>query len=85
MRKKFCMKRTNKQNQRSYFGGLGNTETSKPKKESAVRKSTKNNYMNPTQEMHLEQIVKKSNEKQRKKGLEIMVRIVLKINLMKEI
>ena len=43
MRKKFCMKRTNKQNQRSYFGGLGNTEISKPKKESAVRKSTKNN------------------------------------------
>lgn len=48
MRKKFCMKRTNKQNQRSYYGGLGSTEISKPKKESAVRKSTKNNYMNPT-------------------------------------
>merc|ERR1711871_503889 len=48
MRKKFCMKRTNKQNQRSYYGGLGNTDITKPKKESAVRKSTKNNYMNPT-------------------------------------
>jgi hypothetical protein len=48
MRKKFCMKRTNKQNQRSYYGGLGSGEISKPKKESAVRKSTKNNYMNPT-------------------------------------
>ena len=35
------MKRTNKQNQRSYYGGLGNSEYSKPKKESAVRKSTK--------------------------------------------
>jgi hypothetical protein len=48
MRKKFCMKRTNKQNQKSYYGILGNSEVSKPKKESAYRTSTKNNYMNPS-------------------------------------
>ena len=45
------MKRTNKQNQRSYYGVLGSGEISKPTKESAVRKSTKNNYMNPTPRM----------------------------------
>ena len=48
LRNKFCMKRTNKQNQRSYYGGLGMSETRKPKNAAACKKSTKNNYMNPS-------------------------------------
>ena len=48
LRKKFCMKRTNKQNQRSYYGVLGSNENSKPKNVPGFKKSTKNNYMNPS-------------------------------------
>lgn len=48
MRKRFCMKRTNKQNQKSYYGVLGSTETSKPKNVPGFKRSTKNNYMNPS-------------------------------------
>ena len=48
LREKFLMKRTNKQNQKSYFGILGQSEVLKPRKEGAYKRSTKNNYMNPT-------------------------------------
>jgi hypothetical protein len=48
LREKFYMKPTEKQKQRSYYGVLGNTEIRKPRKEGAYRRSTKNNYMNPT-------------------------------------
>ena len=48
LRQKFYMKPTNKQNQKSYYGVLGNSDISKPRKEGAYRKSTKNNYMAPT-------------------------------------
>jgi hypothetical protein len=48
LREKFYMKPTQKQNQRSYYGTIGQAQLSKPKKEGAYRRSTKNNYMNPT-------------------------------------
>ena len=48
LREKYYMKPTQKQHQKQYFGGLGNTQISKPRKEGAYKKSTKNNYMNPT-------------------------------------
>jgi hypothetical protein len=48
LREKFYMKPTQKQQQRSYYGGLGQSQLAKPRKEGAYRKSTKNNYMNPT-------------------------------------
>ena len=48
LREKFYMKPTQKQYQKEYFGGLGQAQLSKPRKEGAYRKSTKNNYMNPT-------------------------------------
>jgi len=48
LREKYYMKPTQKQNQKSYFGVLGQAENLKPRKEGAYRKSTKNNYMNPT-------------------------------------
>ena len=47
VRENFYMKTTNKQNKRSYFGGLGNSQILKPTKEGAYRKSTKNNYLSP--------------------------------------
>jgi hypothetical protein len=47
LREKYYMKPTQKQYQKSYFGGLGQSENNKPRKEGAYRKSTKNNYMNP--------------------------------------
>jgi len=47
LREKYYMKPTQKQNQKPYFGGLGQSEKNKPRKEGAYRKSTKNNYMNP--------------------------------------
>ena len=47
LREKYYMKPTQKQSQKEYFGGLGNTQITKPRKEGAYRKSTKNNYMNP--------------------------------------
>ena len=48
LREKYYMKPTQKQNQKSYFGTLGQGQLAKPRKEGAYRKSTKNNYMNPT-------------------------------------
>ena len=48
LREKFYMKPTEKQNQREYFGVSGQAQLSKPRKEGAYRRSTKNNYMNPT-------------------------------------
>jgi len=48
LREKYYMKPTQKQFQKPYFGGLGQSEQRKPRKEGAYRKSTKNNYMNPT-------------------------------------
>lgn len=48
LREKYYMKPTQKQYQRSYYGTLGQAQTSKPRKEGAYRRSTKNNYMNPT-------------------------------------
>ena len=48
LREKFYMKPTQKQYQKEYFGGLGQAQLSKPRKEGAYRRSTKNNYMNPT-------------------------------------
>jgi hypothetical protein len=48
LREKYYMKPTQKQQQRSYYGGLGQSQLAKPRKEGAYRKSTKNNYMNPT-------------------------------------
>jgi hypothetical protein len=48
LREKYYMKPTQKENQRSYYGGIGQSEISKPRKEGAYRKSTKNNYMAPT-------------------------------------
>jgi hypothetical protein len=48
LREKYYMKPTQKQHQKPYFGGLGQAENLKPRKEGAYRKSTKNNYMNPT-------------------------------------
>ena len=48
LREKYYMKPTQKQNQKSYFGGLGQSQLAKPRKEGAYRKSTKNNYMTPT-------------------------------------
>ena len=47
LREKYYMKPTQKQFQKPYFGGLGQAEKLKPRKEGAYRKSTKNNYMNP--------------------------------------
>ena len=47
-REKFYMKPTQKQHQRSYYGTAGQAQLSKPRKEGAYRRSTKNNYMNPT-------------------------------------
>ncbi len=48
LREKYYMKPTQKQYQKSYFGGLGQGEKMKPRKEGAYRQSTKNNYMAPT-------------------------------------
>jgi hypothetical protein len=48
LREKFYMKPTQKQWQRSYYGTAGQVQLSKPRKEGAYRRSTKNNYMNPT-------------------------------------
>jgi len=48
LREKYYMKPTQKQYQKPYFGGLGQGEKLKPRKEGAYRQSTKNNYMNPT-------------------------------------
>jgi len=48
LREKYYMKPTQKQHQREYFGGIGQSEIRKPRKEGAYRRSTKNNYMAPT-------------------------------------
>jgi len=48
LREKYYMKPTQKQTQKPYFGGLGQAQLSKPRKEGAYRKSTKNNYMTPS-------------------------------------
>jgi hypothetical protein len=48
LREKFYMKPTQKQHQKDYYGPSGQSQTLKPRKEGAYRKSTKNNYMNPT-------------------------------------
>jgi hypothetical protein len=48
LREKFYMKPTQKQRQRPYYGTMGQAQLSKPRKEGAYRRSTKNNYMNPT-------------------------------------
>jgi len=48
LREKFYMKPTQKERQKSYYGGMGQAQLSKPRKEGAYRRSTKNNYMNPT-------------------------------------
>ena len=47
IREKYYMKPTEKENKISYYGGLGQGQLSKPRKEGAYRKSTKNNYMTP--------------------------------------
>jgi hypothetical protein len=47
LREKFYMKPTQKENKKSYYGGLGQAQYSKPRKEGAFRQSTKNNYMTP--------------------------------------
>ena len=47
IREKYFMKSTEKENKRSYYGGLGQVQLSKPRKEGAYRRSTKNNYMTP--------------------------------------
>jgi len=47
LREKYHMKATQKEHKKPYFGGLGNAEISKPRKEGAYRNSTKNNYMAP--------------------------------------
>jgi len=48
LREKYYMKPTQKQHQREYFGGIGQSEIRKPRKEGAYSRSTKNNYMAPT-------------------------------------
>ena len=48
LREKFYMKPTEKQKQRSYYGTAGQAQLSKPRKEGAYMRSTKNNYMSPT-------------------------------------
>ena len=48
LREKYYMKPTQKERQRSYYGTAGQAQISKPRKEGAYRRSTKNNYMNPT-------------------------------------
>lgn len=48
LREKFYMKPTQKEYQKEYYGVLGQAQISKPRKEGAYRRSTKNNYMNPT-------------------------------------
>ena len=47
LREKYYMRPTQKENKISYYGGLGQAQYSKPRKEGAYRKSTKNNYMTP--------------------------------------
>jgi len=47
IREKYYMKPTEKENKISYYGGLGQGQLSKPRKEGAYRRSTKNNYMTP--------------------------------------
>jgi hypothetical protein len=47
LREKYYMKPTQKENKTSYYGGLGQAQLSKPRKEGAYRNSTKNNYMTP--------------------------------------
>jgi len=49
LREKVNAKATKRQNHRSYYGGLKNSQQLKPKKDPAVRKSRKNNYMNDNQ------------------------------------
>ena len=48
LREKYYMKPTQKETQRQYYGGIGQSEIQKPRKEGAYRRSTKNNYMTPT-------------------------------------
>jgi len=48
IREKFVMKPTQKQHQRSYYGTAGQAQLNKPRKEGAYKRSTRNNYMNPT-------------------------------------
>jgi hypothetical protein len=48
LREKYYMKPTQKENKISYYGGLGQSQLAKPRKEGAYRRSTKNNYMAPT-------------------------------------
>ena len=47
LREKYYMKPTQKENKIPYYGGLGQVQLSKPRKEGAYRQSTKNNYMTP--------------------------------------
>jgi hypothetical protein len=47
IREKYYMKPTEKENKISYYGGLGQAQLAKPRKEGAYRRSTKNNYMTP--------------------------------------
>ena len=47
LREKYVMKPTQKQNQKQYYGGLGQSQLTKPRKEGAYKRSTKNNYMTP--------------------------------------
>lgn len=48
LREKYYMKPTQKQQQKDYYGTIGQSQITKPRKEGAYRRSTKNNYMNPT-------------------------------------
>ena len=48
LREKYYMKPTQKETQKEYFGSVGQATITKPRKEGAYRKSTKNNYMTPT-------------------------------------
>jgi hypothetical protein len=48
LREKVFAKATRRQNHKSYFGGLGQSALSKPKKDSAVRKSRRINHLGDT-------------------------------------
>ena len=55
LREKFYMKPTQKEIQKEYYGGIGNTQFTKPRKEGAIQKSTKNNYITqPPRNAHRE-------------------------------
>lgn len=48
LREKIYLKPTNKQNQREYYGGVGNADINKTYKRGTYRKTRRNNYLNST-------------------------------------